>query len=184
MDTGTTVDEAIWEAVERVAQAFGLSPETIKAHIKTGKVRGQKNAPVAAVRVIVFHQLRKLGASTTQLGRALGVNHTSVIRCCQALSEADAVALLIAHTKSRPSPIVLRRLPDENLTDNRSWRQAYDEAVEECATVASSNGLKAAGKKWKRACKLLFPLSWEMQAATLPHGISMMSAGEVSNAWK
>jgi DNA-binding NarL/FixJ family response regulator len=68
--------KAVCEAIQIAARAFGLEPEAVLR-------RTNERQPVAARRYVAV-QLRVRGYSTTQIGRVLGLHHTTVLYHLQA----------------------------------------------------------------------------------------------------
>lgn len=147
--------QAAFEVVSlKVARAYSLPHETLtKFPWKVG------SRTVSAARRIVMIQLRGMGYSLPEIGEAMGINHTTVLRHVRqslAQTEEHLVMRMKAEIEAEyAAEDLVMRVPGERLT----WRELYDRVVD--AYRLADDTLRPI--LWERNMKWLFPHSWQRQ---------------------
>ena len=127
----------------------------------------------SAARSVVCRMMRDAGFSFPEIGRALGRNHTSVLRACN--QTLDELLSKLAVALGRREVESMRALVS-------AWREEIVEVVVEepptDAWQAALAKLRSAreserGALWKATCMAMFPHSWERQYTTPPRGLGI-----------
>lgn len=158
------VAEAYTKLVARMAALTGMTEAIIRG-------RSRLTLPVT-VRAVIAHEMRVKGITLGQIGRAMGRDHTTVLRLLRDYPDpVTRLAVLLQDLDytslregvARWSEELVEAINQDEPTVDRG-RAIYNHAVAKLAELPEERRPAV----WEASCRVLFPFSWQAQAAAMP----------------